>query len=241
MVACEGARKIEGRRLHPQRIENLLLHRFVVGGPELQLRIHQVCANVSRGRRHQIAVLKDLAKLAGRLHGPEQSEGGFRSCILEFEYPFQILSRHSGARANQVLDENLFRSFRIAKFEARVGLDHRFIPLQFFLVDQFCQEQRRHSLCVGRRHEQRILVHRLRLAQFAHAKPTLIHNFAAINQRHGSARDTEFLHGGFNERFELSDMCSVQRLRFTAGKRLAAGSPSAASFRRSAKSVQCAS
>ena len=137
MVACEGSRIIECRRLHPQWIENLLLHRFVVSGPEFPVRIHEVCANVSRGCRHHIAVLKDFTKLAGRLHGPKQSQGRFRRCILEFEYPFQILARQSGARADQVLDENLFRGFRVAQFKAWVDVDHRLIPLQLFLVDQF--------------------------------------------------------------------------------------------------------
>ena len=73
MVAGERARVIEGCRLHPQRIENLLLHRFVVSDAEFQARIDEMRADVSGGGGHHVAVLKNLAELAGGLHGSEES------------------------------------------------------------------------------------------------------------------------------------------------------------------------
>ncbi len=111
---------------------------------ELVIRIYKVRANVSRSRRHQIAVLKDFAKLAGRLHGSQQGHLGFRRCFLEVEQPLQVLSRQSRAGADQVLDQNFFRGVRIAQPEAREHVDYWFIPLDLVVGDQL---RRRSGFC----------------------------------------------------------------------------------------------
>src|SRR5208337_446347 len=107
---------------------------------------------------------------------------------------FEILPGHPGTGADQILDEDLLCGLRVAEFEARIGLGHRLIPPQLLLVDP------------------------LRPAELAHAKSALIYDLAAIDQRHACTRDSKFLHGAFDERFELSNTGSIQRMRLTPGE-----------------------
>src|SRR5260370_18766536 len=104
MVAAQRACHVKRGRLHSQRIEDLTLHGFVVSGAKFAIGIDKMGSYISGGRRHQIAVLEDLTKLAGGLHCPEQRERRFRRRILKLEDPFQILSWQSGARTDKVLD-----------------------------------------------------------------------------------------------------------------------------------------
>src|SRR3954449_7231664 len=104
-----------------------------------------MCTDVTSGGRHQVAVLKYFTEAAGRLHVAEQCEGGFRSVVLELEQPLQVLPRQTSAGADQVFDLNLAGGVGIAKFERRVKLNYRFIPLQLVLIGETSQQQRGHT------------------------------------------------------------------------------------------------
>src|SRR5438309_1425687 len=66
-----------------------------------------------------------------------------------------------------------------------------------------------------------MFVYRLGLAEFAHAKSASENDLAAVNQRKRGTGNVEFLHGSFDEGFDLGDVGSIQGLRLTSGKGLA--------------------
>jgi hypothetical protein len=109
--------------------------------------------HVTGGRSHQVAVLKDFAEAAGRLHGAEQCKGRSWGVALEPKNPFQILPGQASAGTDQVFDFNLARRVDIAEFERWVNLNHGLIPLKLLRIYQAGQQQRGHALGVGGRHK----------------------------------------------------------------------------------------
>ena len=73
VVIMTALGQVEGRRVHPQRLEDTGSHRFVVGSSQLFIRIQRVAGNEAGRCCHQIAVLKKLSKLCRRLHAAERA------------------------------------------------------------------------------------------------------------------------------------------------------------------------
>ena len=63
-----------------------------------------------------------------------------------------------------MLHEDLPRGVSISEPEVRIDLGNGLIPLQFALVNQLGEEQRRHGLGIGGGGEERVGVDRIRLA-----------------------------------------------------------------------------
>ena len=143
VIAFERVRHVECGGVHAQRRKDHLLHCLVVGRAQLALGIVEMRTHVTRGGRHQVAVLKHFAEAAGGLHRAEQRHGGFRSRVFELEEPFQILARQSGACAHQVLHQNLARGRGIAQFELRIDFGDRLVPAQLLLIHKPREQKRR--------------------------------------------------------------------------------------------------
>ena len=99
--------------------------------PRARARKRNVAAEESGRRRHRIGVLEQLAELARRLHRPEHGHRLLGREALELEEPLKILPRHAGARADEVLDQDLVRDLRVAELERRQRPSPPAFPLGF--------------------------------------------------------------------------------------------------------------
>ena len=74
VVAAVGALQVERGGSHAQRREDLAAHRLFVRGAELALGLEQVSADETGRRRHDVAVLEDLAELRRGSDGAQQRQ-----------------------------------------------------------------------------------------------------------------------------------------------------------------------
>src|SRR5690348_16289525 len=130
VVAFESARHAERGGLHAQRIEDLLLHSGIISRSKFPIWEDEMCANISCGCGHEVAVLEDLTVLAGRLHGSEQRERRFRRGVLEFKDPLQVLTRQASAGADQVLHKNALRGIGVSQFETWISFGYGLVPAE---------------------------------------------------------------------------------------------------------------
>ena len=79
VIAPLGRREVEGGCVHSQRFEHQGGHGAVIGRAQLQVGESLVASDEAARRREQIRVLKQLAELAGRLHGRESADCGLGS------------------------------------------------------------------------------------------------------------------------------------------------------------------
>src|SRR3546814_20670407 len=97
---------IEGAVRHAERLEDLFLHRAIIGGTDLHLRIEKVTADIARGRSHLIIILEQVAELAGRHGIGKLVEGGGSRCAGVGEDEGIIISLPTGAGGEERGDEN---------------------------------------------------------------------------------------------------------------------------------------
>ena len=220
-VSLERAREVERRIRHPERLEDPGPHRLVVGGARLLARVGERRADVTRGRRHEVAVLEDLTEAARRLHRREELHRRRRCRLPVLEEPLHVLPRHPGTRADEVFHEHLARGGGVTEFERRVHLGDGLIPAQLLLVHELGEKQRRHRLGVGRRDEERIGVDLVRFAQLLHSETALEDDFPAVDQTEADAGHAELLHPAGDEVLHHGDPLFVQRMRLLPGEALA--------------------
>src|SRR5579884_695510 len=178
-------------------------------------------ADVSGGGSHEIAVLEDLAILAGRLHRPEKRQRGFGRRVLEFKNPFQILARQAGAGADEILDQNVTRRVGVSQFETRINFSDGLVPAKLPFIHQLGEQQGGHAFGVRGRHEQRVLVHRSRLAKLAYAKAAFEDHFSVVRKSERSAGNAELAHRLLHKIFELRDACRIEMVRLASSEHLA--------------------
>lgn len=219
MLKC--GRPVEGGGLHAQRIEDLALYRSVVSGPKLFVWIKRMRAGVAGSCGHQIGVLKELAELTGRLHGPQLSQDRLWGSPLAVQQPLHILSRKPGAGADQVLHQHLAGCRGVTEFEAGQYLDHRRVPTKLLLIDLAREHQGGQRLGVGRDHEQRIGIDSLRLGQFADAEAAREDDLAMIDETDGDAGHVELLARALHELLQHLHPSRIQRMSRLTGERLA--------------------
>lgn len=173
------------------------------------------------GRHHQVAVLKDLAELAGGLHAADlvEGRGGRRGAIGE--QPFQVLTPHAGAGADQMADLHALGDVRVGEFDAGVGVGSGLVPAQLAGVDRARQHGRRHRLGAGRSHEQGVGIHLGGLALLAHAQTSGPDGLVAADEAQAHAGHIGVLHAVRDESLELLDLLRRQRLGGLAGEALA--------------------
>ncbi len=222
VVAAQRLVIVEGGLAHAQRIEDQVLHGLVVGRPDLEVRIDQMAADEAGGRGHQVVVLERLAELGGGLGARQQGEGvqGGRA-PLGVEDPLHVLARQARAGADEVLHQHLAGGLVAAEAESGIGLGHRLVPSEFALVHQPGQHQGGHALGVGRDHEPRVGVHRVRLAERLHAEAAFEHHLIVVDQGHRDARDLQLVHRGLDEGLQGGDALRIQPVRGPAGEGLA--------------------
>ncbi len=224
VIAAKRARIIERRLVHAERIEDHALHRGVVRGTQLHVRVHDMAADVTGRGRHQVVVLEHLAELAGRLGRGELVERRRRRRgARRVEDPVEILARQTGAGADEVLHQHLARRLGAAEAECGIDLRHLLVPGELALIHQPRQQKRGHALGVRRDHEHRMRIDGLRLAQLTHADAALVHDLAVFDDRgHSAPGDSlELLHPGLQERFQRFDPRGIEGMRGLAGEHLA--------------------
>src|SRR4029434_9674803 len=136
MITRERTLEVESRSFHLQRIEYVRLHGSNISSAEFHLGIEHVRTGVSCSGRHQVGILKQLTELGGRLHAAEKGERTGGSDVSVFEDPFQVLTRHSCAGADEMFDKNTLCCSGIADPKTRKQSCYRRLPGQSVLVDQ---------------------------------------------------------------------------------------------------------
>src|SRR5437660_9125693 len=136
MIPRERTFEVERCGIHLQRIEYVRLHGAIISSAEFHLRVEHVGAGISRGCGHQVGILEELTELGGGLHAPEERERASGSDISVFEDPFQILSWHSSAGADQVFDKNTPRCRGIAEPKTWKQRCDRCLPAHTMFIDQ---------------------------------------------------------------------------------------------------------
>ena len=134
------------------------------------------------------------------------------------EEPLQILAGHSRAGADEMLDQHLPGDVRIRELEAGIGLHHWLVPADPVPVDQSRQQERRHSLGVGRGDEERVGVHLLRLPELADAEAALPHHLSPVDEGEADAGHAELVHRRLDECLEGLDAGRVERMSLAAGE-----------------------
>ena len=132
MIGCQGPREVECCRLHAKRIEDFLLHGPVVCGPKVHVGINNVSPNVPCGGSHEIAILKNLAELAGWLHRGKHLEYRLWRGAFKLKQPLVILTRHPRASQIEIFYEHLFRDIEISQLQLRVPSCHGSTDLSLF-------------------------------------------------------------------------------------------------------------
>src|SRR5208337_3212972 len=179
-------------------------------------------SRISARRGHQIGILEEFAEFRCRLHGAKQSHSALGSHLAVVEDPFQILARHSGAGADQVLDEHAVRGFGVAKLEAREQFDDRGVPGDPVLVDQFGKKQRRHRLGIRGDHKQRATVWLLRTAQLLNTETTSEYDLASLHHAESDAGYSQSFLPLLNEAAEFRNARRVQGVGRLSSKGFAA-------------------
>src|SRR5580658_5335522 len=181
-----------------------------------------MCPGISRSCRHQIGILEEFTEFGCRLHGAEQGHCALGSYLSVIEDPFQILTWHSGAGADQVLDEDALRGCGIAELETRKQFGDRCVPGDAMFIDEFGEQQRGHRLGIGGDHEQRVAVWLLRAAQFFHSKSASENNLAILNHAKTDSGYAQDLLPLLNEAAQLGNACLIEGVCFPSCKRLTA-------------------
>ena len=114
--------------------------------------------DVTRGGCHQVAVLVHLAEAACGLHLAEERQRRTGRGVAVLEYPLHVLAWQPGAGANEVLHQHAACGGGVTEPESGVHVGHRLIPAEFFLVDEFRQQQRGQGLGVRCGGEERVAI-----------------------------------------------------------------------------------
>ncbi|MBK6332140.1 MAG: hypothetical protein IPF45_00010 [Thermomonas sp.] len=212
---------VEGGISHAQRIEYQRLHRLVVTGTQLHARMRDLAADETGRRRHRVRILEQFPEAAGRLHGAQRGHHALRGLLFALEQPFVVLARHAGAGADQVLHQHLVTGGGVAQLEGRIHVPGARVPVQLAGIDQLGQHQGGQRLGVGSDHETGVAIHRVRLAEIAHAVAARQHHLAVLHDADGHARHFEVLAHLLDELADLLQARGIQLVRGAPGEGLA--------------------
>ena len=186
-VARQRLGEVERRRRHPERLEDLRPHRLVVRGaaaPCPDTAIEPPMKPAAAAIR--LLYWKTSPNLLVGCIVPSSSSADAGVSLRVLEQPLEVLPRHAGARADEVLHEHLLRRRGVAELERWVELRDRLVPAQLLLVDELGEQERRQRLRVRRGDEQRVRVDRVGLAQLLHAEAARPDDLPAVDE--GEAR-----------------------------------------------------
>src|ERR1700733_3212163 len=177
---------------------------------------------ISRSRGHKIGVLEEFAEFGGRLHGTEQGHRALGRHLSVIEDPFQILTWHSGASADQVLDEEAPRGCGVAEFETGKQFGDGCVPGDAMFIDELGEQQGGHRLRIRGDHEPRVAVWLLHAAQFFHSKSASENNLAILNHAETDSGYAQNFLSLLDEAAQLANARLIEGVRFLSCKRLTA-------------------
>ncbi len=81
----------------------------------IPFRMDDMGPRITRSRSHQIGILEEFTEFGCWLHGAEQGHRALGGHLSVIEEPFQVLTRHSGAGADQVFYQDAARCLGVAE------------------------------------------------------------------------------------------------------------------------------
>ena len=205
VIAVQRARVVERRLLHRERIEHERLHRLVVGGAELELRIRDVAADepaaaAIRFEYWNISPNFDVgcivASTAIAFSGVSALE------VEDHSRSWRGRPVHAQIRC---LTSTCLRDVVGAEPERRQQARHERVPAELAVVDELREHQRRQLLRVRRDHELGVGVDlEIRLREVAQADAAREDDLAVLHDAVADAGDAHLRLGVRDERRDLT-------------------------------------
>ncbi len=155
---------------------------------------------------HRIGVLEHLAEFRRRLHRGQRLQRVLRRDALVLEQPLEILTRQSGAGADQMFHEHAARGVGVPQLERRQEGRHRGLPRHLAFVHELRQHQRRQRFGVRRDHEQRVGVRLGGAADLLHTEAAGEDHLSVLDQTQRHTRHARLLETGLEERRERGNL-----------------------------------
>ena len=194
-IAGVGSSSGQRRRAiaHAQRVQQALLEKI------LERHAGDAGDHLSGNDVEQIVVGELRAKARVRLQVAHREYDVVpRAVGLREQQEIARTDRQPAAMRQQIANREFPRDPRIMHAKFRQVIDHRFVPADLALIDEY--RQRGCSECLGYRCdlEQRFIIDRIVGAGLENAVPRGVNNFAAMYDRDRHAGHAELLHRAFD-------------------------------------------